>query len=248
MRRSIPGTHARSMSITTASVATIAPPLSRAARIAGGTCLVLAGVSNGLSQYVGDLLTPDLADFSAQIRWAADHPGLQAAEQTLLLVSMLVLPWGLLTLAHLTRWTAPRLTAAGIGLALWGMWGFHTVVALGYGAGTVGPGAIGTEASVALNEGYLEHAGTIGTALLPHLLGSFLGVGLLAIAGLRTRSLPRAPLFLLLAFLVWDFLLPTAGPLEPHLLLAVALGWLGLVVLRLPQPLWHNPGHRGALG
>ncbi len=209
---------------------------------------MVAGVTNGLSQYVGELLMPELADFSAQIRWAADHPGIQAVEQTLLLVSMLALPLGLLTLAHLTRWAAPRLTAAGIGLALWGMWGFHTVVALGYGAGTVGPGAIGTDAAVALNEGYLDHAGTIGTALLPHLVGSFFGVGLLAIAGLRSRSLPRAPLILLLVFLAWDFLLPTVGVLEPHLLLAVALGWLGLVVLRLPQRVWHNPGHPGAVG
>lgn len=248
MRRRASAAHAQHMSITSAPVATVAPPLSRAARLVGGTCLVVAGVTNGLSQYVGELLMPDLADFSAQIRWGADHPVIQAAEQTLLLVSMLVLPLGLLTLAHLTRWTAPRLTAAGIALGMWGMWGFHTVVALGYGAGTVGPGAIGSDPAVALNEGYLDHAGTIVTALLPHLVGSFLGLGLLAVAGLRGRSLPRLPLLLLIAFLVWDFLLPATGVLEPHLLLAVALGWLGLFVLRLPQAKWQNPGHSGAVG
>lgn len=225
---------------------TVAPPLSRAARVAAGACLVLAGLTNGLAQYVGGLLMPDLEDFSAQIRWGADHPGVHVAEQTALLVSMLVLPAGLLGLAAVTRWRAPRLTAVGIVLTWWGMWGFHTVVALGYAAGTVGPGAIGTDAAVALNEGYLDHIGTTFLALLPHLLGSFLGILLLAIAGLRGRSLPRVPLLLLVAFLVWDFLLPAFGPLEPHLLLAVSLCWLGVHVLRLPQPMWQDPT-RGAV-
>jgi hypothetical protein len=159
---------------------------------------------------------------------------------------MLVLPLGFLGLAHVTRWAAPRLTAVGLVLTLWGMWGFHNVVALGYGAGTVGPGAIGVDAAVALNEGYLDHLGTTVTALVPHLLGSFLGLVLIAIAGLRSPSLPKVPLVLLLGFLVWDFLLPAVGPLEPHLLLAVALAWLGVTLLRMPQSEWRNPGHESA--
>ena len=79
-------------------------------------------------------------------------------------------------------------------------------------------------------------------ALLPHLVGSFVGVLLLALAGLRSASLPKVPLVLLIVFLVWDFLLPSVGPLEPHLLLAVALVWLGVAVLRMPQLEWSNPG------
>jgi len=161
-------------------------------------------------------------------------------------VSMLFLPLGLFGLANLTRWTGPRLTAVGVVLVFWGMWGFHNVVALGYAAGTVGPDAIGTDVAVELNEGYLEHVGTMVTALLPHLLGSFLGLLLLAAAGLKGRSLPhplpRVPLLLLIGFLVWDFFLPSWGLLEPHLLLAVALVWLGAHVLRLPQAVWVNPG------
>jgi hypothetical protein len=225
----------------TAATIHAAPPLSRAARIATGLCLIAAGLTNGLGQYVGDLLMPELDDFSAQIAWGADHPGIHVTEQTLLLLSMGLLPLGLLGLANLTRWTAPRLTAAGLVLTLWGMWGFHNVVALGYAAGTVGPDAIGVDDAVALNEGYLDHVGTAVTALFPHLLGSFLGLILLSVAGLRGRSLPRVPLFLLIGFLLWDFLLPSFGPLEPHLLLAVALGWLGVHVLRLPQSQWLHP-------
>lgn len=230
------------MTTTSTPTTTIAPPLSRSARVGTGLCLLAAGVSNGLGQYAGELAMPSLDDFSAQIVWGADHPGIHAAEQTALLFSMLVLPLGLLGIANITRWAAPRLTAVGIVLVLWGMWGFHNVVALGYAAGVVGPDAIGVEGAVALNEGYLDHVGTTVTALLPHLLGSFLGLVLLAIAGLRGRTLPRVPLLLLIAFLVWDFLLPSVGPAEPHLLLAVALGWLGVCVLRMPQAEWLNPG------
>jgi hypothetical protein len=225
---------------TTATTATAAPPLSRAAQVATGLSLLGAGLTNGLGQYAGELAMPDHEDFSAQIAWGADHAGVHAAEQTLLLVSMGLLPLGLLGLAHLTRWAAPRLTAVGIVLTLWGMWGFHNVVALGYAAGTVGPGAIGVDDAVALNEAYLDHVGTAVTALFPHLLGSFLGLLLLAGAGLRSRSLPRAPLVLLVAFLVWDFLLPSWSVLEPHLLLAVALGWLGVDVLRMPGSRWRH--------
>lgn len=231
------------MTLTRERTTTTTPPLSRAARIGAGTCLVAAGLTNGLGQYVGELLTSDLDDFSDQIRWGAEHSVIHTTEQTALLVSMLVLPLGLLGLAHVTRWASPRLTAVGIVLALWGMWGFHNIVALGYAAGTVAPGAIGTDSAVALNDGFLDHPGTIVMALLPHLLGSFLGLLLLAIAGLRSISLPRTPLLLLVGFLVWDFLLPSSGPLEPHLLLAVAMCWLGVAVLRMPQAEWVDPGH-----
>ena len=201
---------------------------------------MLAGLTNGLAQYITGLVAPDLEDFSAQIRWGAEHPGIQQVEQTALVVSMLVLPLGFLGLAQVTRWRAPRLTAVGLGLTLWGMWGFHNVVALGYAAGTVGPDVIGADTSVALNEGFLSHAGTMVTALLPHLLGSFLGLVILSIAGWRGRSLPRPALAMLVVFLVWDFLLPTAGPFEPHLLLFVAMAWLGVHVLRMSQEQWQG--------
>jgi hypothetical protein len=232
------------MTSTTASVTTLAPPLSRATRIAVGLSLVAAGLTNGLAQYLGELYKPDdLDDFSAQIRWGVDHAGVHVSEQTALLVSMLFLPLGVLGLAHITRWSAPRLTAVAIVLTAWGMWGFHNVVALGYGAGTVGPDAIGVDRAVELNDAYIDHTGTMITALLPHLLGSFFGLLLLAIAGIRGRSLPRVPLVLLIVFLVWDFLLPAFGPLEAHLVLCVALGWLGVHVLRMPQGVWQNPRH-----
>jgi hypothetical protein len=75
-------------------------------------------------------------------------------------------------------------------------------------------------------------------ALYPHLIGSFLGVILLSIACWRSGVFPKAPLALLVAFLVWDFLLPSVGPLEPHLLLMVALVWLGAHLARMPARTW----------
>ena len=216
------------------------PPLSRAVQIVVGVCLLAAGLTNGLAQYLGTLLMPSQEDFTAQIRWGAEHPTVHVAEQTVLLVSMLVLPIGLIGLAQLTRWGAPRLTAVAAVLFVWGMWGFHNVVALGYAAGTVGPDAIGVDAAATLNEAYLGHIGTVVTALLPHLVGSFFGLLLLAVAGWRGRTLPRIPLALLVAFLIWDFGLPSSGAFEPHLLLAIALGWLGVHVIRLPHSRWRG--------
>ena len=214
------------------------PPLSRAAQLGAGLSLVLAGLLNGGSPYLTHLLTGDHGDFSDQIRWGAEHPAPHQAEQAALVASMLFLPLGLLGLAHLARWGAPRLTAVALPLVLWGMWGFHNVVALGYGAGSVAPDAIGVDVAVDLNESYLDHLGVTLTALAPHLLGSFLGLLLLTLACWRSGRFPRTPLVLLAGFLVWDFTLAPVGPLEPHLLLAVSFTWLGVHVLRMPAGTW----------
>ena len=113
-------------------------PYSSLVRTAAGVCLVLAGLTNGLSQYVGHLVIGDL-DFSEQIRWGADHPVFQRAEQSLLVVSALFLPLGLLGLAQVTRWRSRRLTLVAVPLFLSGMWGFHDVMTMGYVTGRSRP-------------------------------------------------------------------------------------------------------------
>jgi hypothetical protein len=213
-------------------------PYSSAIRSALGACLVLAGLLNGGAQYLGELLSPDHDDFGDQIAWGADHPAIHQTEQFALVVSLLFLPLGLLGLAQVARWHAPRLTVAATLLTVWGMWGFTNVVALGYAAGSVGPDEIGVADSVALNEAFIDHAGVMAVALYPHLLGSFLGLVLLSVACWRSGVFPRPALALLVAFLVWDFTLPSAGPLEPHLLLMVALVWLGAHLVRMPARIW----------
>lgn len=240
MRDRCPGRDARRMTTLDATTerAPLAPPYSSLARRGAGLCLVLAGLLNGGAQYLTELLAPDHEDFSAQIRWGVEHSGVHQAEQLALVTSMLFLPLGLLGLAQVARWRSPRLTAVGLPLVLWGMWGFQNVIALGYAAGSVAPAPLGVEAAVELNEAFLEHPGVLVTALLPHLLGSFIGLLLLSIACWRSGSFPRVPLALLVGFLVWDFLLPSVGPLEPHLLLMVALCWLGVHLVRMSQARW----------
>jgi hypothetical protein len=77
-------------------------------------------------------------------------------------------------------------------------------------------------------------------ALVPHLAGSFLGVLLLTIAAWRSGVFSRVACALTIAFLVWDFLLPPVGPLEAHLLLAVAWSWLGIQLYRMSDAHWRG--------
>jgi hypothetical protein len=214
------------------------PPYSARIRQGLGLCLVAGGILNGGAQYLVEVLSPDHEDFGDQFLWGLDHPVLHQGEQFALMVSMLALPLGLLAIAQVTRWHTPRLTVAAALLTVWGMWGFGNVIALGYAAGAVGPTTIGVEASVHLNDGFSNHAGVLASALYPHLVGSFVGLVLLSLAAWRSGVFPKPPLVLLIIFLVWDFTLPSFGLLEPHLLLMVALGWLGVHLVRLPHRIW----------
>lgn len=218
--------------------AAVIPPYSARIRQGLGVCLMFAGVLNGGSQYVVELLSPDHETFSGQFRWGLEHPALHQGEQFALMASMLFLPLGLLAIAQVTRWHRPRLTVAATLLTLWGMWGFGNVIALGYAAGSVGPRTIGVDASVELNDAFVEHAGVMASALYPHLIGSFFGLILLSVAAWRSGVFPKTPLALLIVFLVWDFTLPSFGPLEPHLLLLISLVWLGVHLVRMPHRVW----------
>lgn len=214
-------------------------PYSSLIRKTVGVCLVLAALTNGLSQYLGHLMIPDL-DWAGQVRWGMEHPGLHRAEQTTLLVSSLFMPLGLLGIAQVTRWSTPRLTLVGTVLAVWGMWGFHNILAIGYLAGTAAPPIIGADATVLLNEKMASDPGAALLGLLPHMVGSFLGVLLLTIAAWRSGRFPKAACALLVAFLVWDFFLPPVGPLEAHLLLFVGWTWMGVALLRMPDAVWRG--------
>ena len=220
-------------------VPTQAPPWSRLVQLAAGACLVLAALTNGLSQYVGYLVIGDL-DFSEQIRWGAEHAGFQGIEQGFLVVSALFMPLGLLGVAQVTRWNARRLTLVAVPLVLWGMWGFHNVIAMGYVSGTVAPAALSVDDAVRLNDAMVSEPGVVVLALIPHLIGSFFGVLLLAIAAWRSGAFPKAASVLVMAFLVWDFFLPPVGPIEAHLLLTVGWTWWGITLMRLPNAAWRG--------
>ncbi|HEX6242193.1 MAG TPA: hypothetical protein VFZ61_14885, partial [Polyangiales bacterium] len=59
---------------------------------------------------------------------------------------------------------------------------------------------IGVDAAVKLNDGLVDHPGTMVAALLPHLIGSFFGLILLSIACWRSGVFPRIALAALVAF------------------------------------------------
>lgn len=221
--------------VTTPPVA----PYSALVRRAAGACLVLAALTNGLSQYVTHLVAGDL-DWVDYLRWGADNLAFLRAEQLTLMVSALFMPLGLLGLAQVTRWTSPRLTLVGTPLMLWGMWGFHNILAGGYLFGAAAIDVLGIDATVEYNEGLMTDPGAGLVALLPHLVGSFLGVLLLSIAAWRSGHFPRAACALVVAFLVWDFFLVPVGPLEAHLLLAVGWAWLGVALWRMPARVWRG--------
>ncbi len=246
-RRGAGGQHARMTTVnaarTTTSETAGPPPFSRALRIVAGLCLVAAALLNGLPQFLLELLTSGDESFGDQIRWGAEHPLLHGLEQTALVTSSLFMPLGLLGVAHVCRFRAPVLTAIATPLVLWGLWGFGNVLAMGYVAGTVAPSVLSVDQAVLLNEGLSAHPGTVATALVPHLIGSFLGLVLLSVAAWRSGAFPRTPLVLLVAFLLWDFLLPPLGPVDAHVLLVVAWVWLGVHLLRMPNRVW-----RGAPG
>jgi hypothetical protein len=227
-----------SVETTTAAVA-VAPPFSRALRIVAGLSLVAAGLFNGLPQALVAAVTGDLS-FGEQIAWGAEHSVVHGLEQTALVVSSLVMLPGLLGLAHVCRFRVPALTAVATVLVVWGMWGFGNVLAMGYVAGTVAPSVLSVDAAVLLNEGLSEHAGTVAVALVPHLVGSFLGLLLLSVAMWRSGVFPRVAVALLVAFLIWDFGLPMLGPVDAHVLLVVAWVWLGVHLLRLPDAVWRG--------
>ena len=219
-----------------------APPYSRALQLSAGACLVLAALTNGLSQYVGHLVIGDL-DFSEQIRWGAEHVAFQRVEQALLVTSALFMPLGLLGVAHVTRWRARRLTLVAVPLMLWGMWGFHNVLAMGFVSGTVTPSVLSVADAVQLNEGMVTDPGVVVLALVPHLFGSLFGLLLISLAAWRSGAFPKAASLIVAAFLVWDFLLPAVGPFEAHLLLTVGWIWWGVTLLRMPSAQWRGSAY-----
>lgn len=212
-------------------------PYSSLVRRAAGVCLVLAALTNGLSQYVGELVTGNM-DFTEQLAWGVDHPVLQRTEQSMLVVSALFMPLGLLGVAQVTRWYSPRLTLVATPLFLVGMWGFANVLSMGYLTGTVAPRLIPIGPATTLHEDLITDPGAIWLALVPHLAGSFFGVLLITIAAWRSGRFPKVACALVVAFLVWDFLLPAVGPLEAHLLLFVAWTWWGITLIRMPHAEW----------
>jgi hypothetical protein len=234
-------THTLDQSTTAPATA----PYSSLIRKTTGVCLVLAGLTNGLSQYVHYLVAGRIEGVADQIQWGAENMTFHRAEAAVLVVSALFMPLGLLGIAQVTRWSARRLTLVGTPLMLWGMWGFHNILTAGYLTGPAATSALGSEGAVKLNEGLMTDPLGFFLGPGPHIFGSLLGVVLLTVAAWRSGVFPKAACAIVLAFLVWDYFLPPVGAVfESHLLLAVGWTWLGITLFRMPQSVWSGAGHR----
>lgn len=214
-------------------------PYSSLVRRATGACLVLGGLTNGLVQYVQHLVVPEAASVE-EMRWGLDHSLYLHVEQSLVVLSALFMPLALLGVAQVTRWTSPRLTLVSVPLLMWGMWGFHNILSTDYLVRTVAPTTLPLHEAAALNDVLVSDTGLLVTALLPHLVGSFFGAVLLSIAAWRSGSFSKVATGLVIAFLLWDFLVPPYGVLEAHLLLAVGWAWWGVDLIRMPRQVWNG--------
>ena len=156
---------------------------------------------------------PDLDDFSAQILWGADHPWVHVTEQTTLLSQHAGAAAGSDRVGAGHPMGGAAADRGRARADSWGMWGFHTVVALGYAAGVRSerPRDRGGGRAQRRLPRPLHRSSPLS---LPIWWGRSSDSSSSPLAGFRGRSLPRAPLLLLIAFLVWDFLLPTVGPLS----------------------------------
>jgi hypothetical protein len=218
----------------------LAPPYSTLIRKAAGVCLILAAITNGLAQYVYWIFLSDLKEGSERIAWGAENMGFYRASTAVILVSALFMPLGLLAIAQVTRWSSPRLTLIGTPLMLWGMWGFHNILAGGYITGPMSAGALGAERTVELQEALMGDQLGFFLAVVPHMLGSLVGLVLLTIAAWRSGAFPKVACALVLAFLIFDFFFFTFATkfVAPHILLFIGWTWLGIALLRMPQQVW----------
>jgi hypothetical protein len=226
-----------SETLSAPTVAPTAAPYSSLIRKAVGVCLVLGALTNGLTQYVQHLVMPE-GEGVEEMRWMLAHPLYLHVDQSLVVLSALFMPLALLGVAQVTRWSSPRLTLVAVPLLLWGMWGFHNILSTDYLVRTVAPSVLPLREAVALDEVLLSDAGLAVMALLPHIVGSFLGALLLSIAAWRSGGFSRTASGIVIAFLVCDFLLPPFGVLEAHLLLTIGWAWWGLDLIRMPHERW----------
>lgn len=218
------------------------PAVARRLLVAGSLVLTaaLSAVSSALS--------PDFPDgYAAQL--AAIEAGGGAATVSALTFTLAQLPFlvAVLGVAHLVRRRSPRLAAVGGALAVLGGFG-HAVF------GGTAMVRLSMAADPANREAHAEVLSNLesGPALLfmvMGLLGTVLGLLLLAVAVWRSPAAPRWTGPLLVAFLVVEFvgsgLSEWAGYLAVLLYLAALTGLAG-AALRSPRDLWASPADREA--
>lgn len=189
------------------------------------------------------LLAPPFPDGFEERLAAIDEGGATAtASAVLFSVSQLFMLVAVLAIAHLARRGAPVLSAVGAGLGILGVLG-HAVFG-GVSLMTVAMAADVESRGIhaALVEDFESSPMMVFAAA--GLLGTVLGVLVLAIALFRSRAVPRWIPSLLVAFLVVEFVgtgLSDQATYASGLCLLLAFGGLAAHVLRTPASDWDLP-------
>lgn len=190
----------------------------------GAALVVAAAVANG-AESIGTrlLLPPRPEDKVEALRLVAEHRPTYAALVTIGTLAVPIMAAAFWVMTGIARERTPRLGTAARALLLAGMWGFlgmHVVLMTQVPLSAPGAQEAGASALTAL-----EGSALMGVVfLLPFLVGCSLGLLLLVVALLRS-ALPRWVPLTMLAFLVVDFGLRNAGPVDGHWLwIAASLG------------------------
>jgi hypothetical protein len=189
-----------------------------------------AALMNGIESIGMRVLLPARPDDTIEmLQQVADH---QTTYAVLTVVGTLAVPLMAAAFVVMTRVAAPRArrtAAASRALLLAGMWGFLGMHVVNLTQVPLSDPALGGSGAAALEA--IEQSPVFGLMfLLPFLVGTTLGLLLLAVGLLRNR-VPRWVPLTMLAFLVVDFGLRNSGPVDAHWLwIAASLGMARLLV------------------
>lgn len=216
-------------------------PFGRRVAVVG---LLLGSAANTAEAVLGRWLLPDSPDApGALIEHYARHGttiGVLSTIGTLAIPFMLV---GFLSLAHLLAGRMRRTAAVAAGLLAAGMWGFAGVHLLELTYLSVAD--VGNTAALRDFVDVVEGNVYLGLLWgLPFLAGCVLGMITLALGLLRSGVLPRWVPGCLLGFILLDFTVGTASPVDPHWLYLLACCGAAMIIGRMSDDEWRTADTR----
>jgi hypothetical protein len=212
-------------------------PLSRRLAVVG---LVVGAVGNTTETVVGRWTLPDPADAPGRlIHQYAEHGSTIGVLSTIGTLAIPFMVIGFLAYAHLLARRMPRTAVTAAVLLVAGMWGFagvHLAEFAYHSAADVG--------NTADMRAFVDtSADNVYMGLLwglPFLAGCVLGVITLSVGLLRSGVLPRWIPAALLGFILLDFSVGRAVPVDPHWLYLVACLGTAWQVGRMSDHEWAN--------
>lgn len=190
------------------------------------TVALLGGaLLNGAESIGMNLLLPERPEaISDQLRLVAEH---EATFTALTVTGTLAIPLmavGFLVLAQHVRTRSSRLGTAAAWLLMSGMWGFVGIHLMSLMQVPFARSGDITGAAAAMEAAQQDPV--LGLLFMaPFLLGTFVGMILLATGLLKTGAMPRWIPLTMLTFIVVDFVLRNPGPVDAHWLwIAACIG------------------------